>query len=422
MSLQTVQNRGIYRGLPTFPDHVKGLTAIITGANGISGQHMLRVLGQSPERWTKIYCLSRRPPMVPGGLPGNAEHVSLDFLKSPEEIAQTLKSKGVKADHIFFYSYIQVDPKPGQGLWSDAEEMTRVNVELLTNFLESLTLASIKPKRFMLQTGAKQYAIHLGPAEVPSFESDPRVTLESNFYYPQEDALFEWCRKQGVHWNVVRPSHIWGAVPDAAMNIGYPLAIYAAVQAKLGRKLEFPGDMVAWQNPVVQSNAMMNSYIEEWAVLTDAAADEAFNAHDGAEFSFSRLWAKMAEWYGTEAKHPDDNAKYMEMKSPYSPPPRGYGEPGLTRVSFTLAQWAKQPEVLQAWKEIAKEHDLMDKELHDQDRIFGFADGVSMRHPLLLSSAKLRKLGFLGYVDTIDSVREVFEHFAKFKMIPPIPN
>lgn len=31
------------------------------------------------------------------------------------------------SDYVFFYSYIQVEPKEGQGLWSDAEEMCRVN-------------------------------------------------------------------------------------------------------------------------------------------------------------------------------------------------------------------------------------------------------------------------------------------------------
>ena len=68
-----------------------------TGANGISGYHALKVLGQSPERWSKIYCLSRRPPAVPEGLPRHAEHIPLDFLKDPEEIAKQMKENNVKA-------------------------------------------------------------------------------------------------------------------------------------------------------------------------------------------------------------------------------------------------------------------------------------------------------------------------------------
>lgn len=69
----------------------------LAGANGISGYHCLKVLAQDPERWSKIYCLSRRPPYVEGGLPKQAEHVSLDFLQEPAEIGKVLEDKGVKA-------------------------------------------------------------------------------------------------------------------------------------------------------------------------------------------------------------------------------------------------------------------------------------------------------------------------------------
>lgn len=40
-SLLTIRSDGIYHGLPVFPENVGGLTAIITGANGISGTHMI---------------------------------------------------------------------------------------------------------------------------------------------------------------------------------------------------------------------------------------------------------------------------------------------------------------------------------------------------------------------------------------------
>ena len=145
---QTVYSREIYHGLPTFDESHNGQTAIITGANGISGYAQLQVLAQSPQRWTKIYCLSRRPPAVPGGLPPQAEFIQCDFLKSPEEIGEVLKKSGVKAwvlsksvlchcltnplssDHIFFFAYIQPPPKEGGGIWSAADELTTVNSKL----------------------------------------------------------------------------------------------------------------------------------------------------------------------------------------------------------------------------------------------------------------------------------------------------
>jgi len=172
----------------------------------------------------------------------------------------------------------------GEKLWSNAEEMARVNALLLSNFLEALPQANIKPKRIMLQTGAKNYGLHLGSTALPQEESDSRVTLEPNFYYPQEDFLWNYCKQHGIEWNVCMPSFILGAVPDAAMNVCFPLAVYAAVTKHLGEKLEYPGDLRSWESPQVQSSSIMNAYLEEWAVLTPEARNEKFNAFDDSAF------------------------------------------------------------------------------------------------------------------------------------------
>ncbi|KAL9097151.1 MAG: hypothetical protein Q9165_000578 [Trypethelium subeluteriae] len=421
MATQAVQTRGIYHGLPVFPENLEGLTAIITGANGISGQHMLRVLAQSPKRWKKIYCLSRRPPAIPGGLPNHAEHIPLDFLKNPNEIAEVLKQHNVKADHVFFYSYIQIDPKEGAGLWSNAEEMSRVNTELLSNFLESLPPANIKPKRIMLQTGAKYYGIHLGPSSTPNEEDDPRVLLEPNFYYPQQDYLSQYCQKHGIGWNEARPSFILGAVPDAAMNLCYPLAIYAAVCKRLGEPLRYPGDLVAWEAQQDQSSATLNGYLEEWMVLTGHVANEAFNAADDSAFTWGKFWPKLASWYGIEYTRPDADAKYNEITTP-NKTPRGFGPPATIRYTFLLTEWAKRPEVDKAWREIAQESDLTEKQLRDVDRIFPFTDlALAMPAPLNFSMNKARKRGWHGFVDSSECILEVFEDFVKLKMLPPVP-
>lgn len=322
MSTQQVQSRGIYHGLPVFAPEIKGLTAIITGANGISGYHMLKVLANAPERWTKIYCLSRRPPAIPGGLPKNAQHIACDFLKSPDEIAEVLKKESVTADHVFFYSYLQPPPKPGKGLWSDTDEMCRVNTALLKNFLDALDVASIKPQRIMLQTGAKNYGGHMGPIKQPAEEWDPRVELEPNFYYPQEDVLWEYCKNKDIGWVVAMPATIWGAVPDAAMNVALPIAVYASVCKHLNQPLEFFGDRIGWQVHVVQSSAMLNGYLEEWAVLTPAAKNQKFNACDNSMFTNESFWPRLAGWYGIEYKGPSEEG-LTEVETGYDPPPRG---------------------------------------------------------------------------------------------------
>lgn len=419
MSFQSVRSYGIYHGLPVYSQDVSGLTAIITGANGISGHYMLRVLTQDPGRWKNIFCLSRRPPLVPGGLPSNAKHIPLDFLNDPGDIAKVLEHHKVTADYVFFFSYIQPAPKPGKGIWSDADELVRVNSLLVSNFAEALKLANIRPKRFMLQTGAKNYGGHLGPTKVPQEETDPRVTLEPNFYYSQEDIIEKYCAETGCAWNVCMPGPILGAVPDAAMNAAFPLAVYATVCRKLGQPLDYPGDIDSWQMTQSMSSSMINAYMEEWAVLL-GPPNEKYNTCDSSAFAWESTWPRIADWYGIEYKGPRDGDKYTENESPFIP--RGYGPKGITRRKFRLTDWAKKREVQEAWRRLAEEHLLSQKELADVDRVFGFLDGTLCRPaPLNFSMDKSRKAGWHGFVDSSESLLEVFKDLEKLKMIPPVP-
>lgn len=254
-----------------------------------------------------------------------------------------------------------------------------VKALLLDNFLEALTLAKIKPQRFMLQTGAKNYGGHLGPSKQPQEESDPRVTLEPNFYYAQEDSLFKYCKENSVGWNIAMPGPILGAVPDAAMNAAFPLAVYAAVCKHLGEPLDFPSDLNSWEMSQSMSSSMMNAYLEEWSVLTPGAKNQKFNACDSSAFAWEGFWPKIAGWYGIKFNGPDMKARLNERQTPYEPPPRGFGPRGVIRQKYTMVSWAKRPEVSKAWKELADEHGLVDKELRDVERVFAFLDGTLCR-------------------------------------------
>ncbi|PPJ55560.1 hypothetical protein CBER1_05367 [Cercospora berteroae] len=418
LSVQQIQSKGIFHGLPVYPPELVGLTAIVTGANGISGHYMLKVLSEDPKRWKRIICLSRRPPLIPGGLPDNAEHIPVDFLQESKDIADVLQAHKVQADHVFFFSYIQPTPKEGAGLWTNAQELVEVNSKLLSNFLEALKLAGVTPKRFMLQTGAKNYGGHLGPTRLPQEETDPRVELEPNFYYPQEDLVFQYAKDTGCGWSVHMPGPIVGAVPDAAMNIAFPLAVYATVCQKLRQPLEFPGDAASWQMHSSMSAAQMNAYQEEWAVLL-GPPNQKYNTCDNSAFTWEKAWPRIAGWYGIDSKGPQDGDRYVEYPSRFNP--RGYGPKGMTRRKFRMVDWAKKPEVQEAWKEIVKEHGLT-QELKDVDRVFGFLDGSLCRPaPLLFSMDKSRKLGWHGFVDSSEAILDGFKDFAKLKMIPPVP-
>jgi len=186
----------------------------------------MRALLDAPERWTKVYALSRRPPPEPmmGLLTAEqrsrVQHVACDFLESRDKIAQALKEANVSATHVFFYSYLQPKPPPGAPIWSNADELVKVNSALLSNFLDALPQAGIKPSRFLLQTGAKNYGVHIGRIRTPSCESDPQPKhLEPNFYYPQEELLFKYCKENGVSWNVVMPAWIIGPTNNAQVSL-----------------------------------------------------------------------------------------------------------------------------------------------------------------------------------------------------------
>ncbi len=88
-------NKGIYHNLPTFPQHDgKKYTAIVTGANGITGSAIVDVLALSPQRWSTIYAMSRKPSSHKNP---NVKNISADFLTSPESLAELFAKEGVKA-------------------------------------------------------------------------------------------------------------------------------------------------------------------------------------------------------------------------------------------------------------------------------------------------------------------------------------
>lgn len=55
----------------------------------------------------------------------------MDFLDSPERIAEQLRLHEIKADYIFFFAYIQPPPKEGGSIWSAVDDLVRVNSEFL---------------------------------------------------------------------------------------------------------------------------------------------------------------------------------------------------------------------------------------------------------------------------------------------------
>ena len=121
--LQSVYNDGPYCGLPDYPG-IHGRRAIVVGATGVSGQYMLRLLAKHPQRWTKVFSLSRRPPQ--GIDAPQIQHVSVDLLAGVDSIQQALEVANVSADYVFFFAYKESSGDDGK-LWGGQDQMVVEN-------------------------------------------------------------------------------------------------------------------------------------------------------------------------------------------------------------------------------------------------------------------------------------------------------
>ena len=72
----------------------------------------MRVLLESPKRWTKVYALGRDPPPPPmmalltEDQRSRVQHVAVDFLNDSWDIAKAMQDAAVEASYVFFYSYL----------------------------------------------------------------------------------------------------------------------------------------------------------------------------------------------------------------------------------------------------------------------------------------------------------------------------
>jgi hypothetical protein len=274
-------------------------------------------------------------------------------------------------------------------------------------------------KRIVLQTGAKQYGYHLGPAITPSRESDARIHTAPNFYYNQEDILQELAPAQNFTWSVTRPSHIIGAVKGNYMNLAIALGLYLSVQKELKQPVVFPGTAFKYGIIDTFSSANITALLAEFCALTPECANQAFNAANGDVASWQRTFPDLAAYYGVpivkdqfkqEAPRPVRND--LTDPAPIDPEIKGVSE-----LRNSLTQWAQEPKVIEAWETLAAREGL-DKEVFQQAS-WEFADAIlSLQYEIVLSLSKARKYGFAAYVDSTDAFLGAFKDAEKLKFLP----
>lgn len=131
------------------------------------------------------------------------------------------------------------------------------------------------------------------------------------------------------------------------MNSFCPFAVYAIAQARKGEPITFGGDWEQWQYEYYHCMARMTGCFAEWAALDNKCANEAFDTQDGGPLSWERFFAELARCLGVKVvvPPPDDESGLKKIVGkPGNESPMEYGPPISSNLSFTLLDWARQPE------------------------------------------------------------------------------
>jgi len=352
-------------------------TALIVGASGIAGSNLAALL--LSKGW-ETYGLSRNPGPDKNGLkPVAADLLDLEGLK--------LALADIKPTHVYITTWMRNETE---------SENIKVNGLMVRNILSVLS-AKKSVQHVALVTGLKHY---LGPfeayakegflPETPLREEHPRLALE-NFYYAQEDEVYQAAARDGFTWSIHRPHTVIGKAVGNAMNMGTTLAVYASICKETGRKFVWPGSSAQWNGLSDVTDAKILAEHLLWASTTDSAKNEAFNIVNGDVFRWSRLWYKIADYFNIEATGFEDEIKSLELE---------------------------MANCEDSWKAIASKYGLMETNL--QRIATPWHTDLDLGRPIEVMTAmsKSRKLGFTVYQDTEESFYRLFDNLRVDKLIP----
>ncbi|ADV83928.1 SDR family oxidoreductase [Terriglobus saanensis] len=349
-------------------------TALVVGATGITGLSLTSHLARN--QW-QVLGLARKPQASAGVTPIAAD------LQNPDSVRAALKDQ--KITDIFL------------NVWSrqaNEAENVRVNGDMLRNLFWALP-ANIELQHIALVTGTKQY---LGPfesygqtsAETPFREDTPRLP-GLNFYYTQEDIVVEEAAKRNATWNVHRPHTVIGYARGNAMNMGTTLAVYATLCRKTGEPFIFPGSHLQWNAITDVTDARILAQHLEWAALTPAAHNEAFNIVNGDTFRWRWLWPQIAAYFGIEPQGPPEAIAPLDDRMEKAA--------GL-------------------WKAIAAKHNLAEDNI-DKLVSWWHTDGdLGRQLECVNDMTKSRLLGFTALQPTPQSFFDLFDELKKDRTIP----
>ncbi|KAJ7958230.1 3-oxo-Delta(4,5)-steroid 5-beta-reductase-like [Quillaja saponaria] len=360
---------------------------LIIGVTGIVGNSLAEILplADTPGGPWKVYGVARRPrPSWNADHP--VEYIQCDISNLND--AQAKLSNLTDVTHIFYVSWTN--------RITEAENC-EANGAMFRNVLSAVIPNAPNLRHICLQTGAKHYIGtfesigKIKPHDPPLTEDLPRLDTP-NFYYTQEDILFQEVeKKEGLTWSIHRPQLIFGFSPYSLMNVIGALCVYATICKHEGIPLKFPGTKLAWECYWVASDADLIAEQHIWAAVDPYAKNEAFNCSNGDVFKWKHLWKVLAEQFGIEnyGFEEGSNLKLGEMMKDKGP----------------------------VWEEIVKENQLQTTEL-EEVAVWWFADMILRGMGMLDSMNKSKEHGFLGFRNSHNSFISWIDKMKAYKIVP----
>ncbi len=347
---------------------------LIVGVTGIAGGNLAQHL---VDRGWQVHGLARNPQSAE-----KIQPIAVDLLDR-EAAARALA--GLDITDVFITAWLRQNSE---------KENIRVNGAMVKNLFAALEGAK-NLKHAALVTGTKHY---LGPfesygktmAETPFREDQPRLPGE-NFYYTQEDILFAAAKRMGFTWSVHRAHTVIGYALGNAMNMGVTLAVYATLCREYGLPFVFPGSQEQWNFLTDVCDAKLLAKQLEWAAITPAAHDQAFNTVNGDIFRWRWLWPQIAAYFGVEAAPPPAETVPLELQMRDAAP---------------------------MWEKIASKYCLIENRVEKLVSWWHTDADLGRRIECVNDMSKSRRLGFKEYHETLPSFLELFEHLKRSKVIP----
>lgn len=346
--------------------------ALIAGATGAAASRLTELIAGTPG-WLAVG-LCRNPPAVPPQ--GNVRYVRADLF-DPVSCQAAVRQAGA-VTHVVYASRAPF----GEGGVEDVPS----NVTMLRNLLDAAETPSLQHVHIL--EGGKWYGLHIGPMRSPTREDDPRH-IPPNFYYDQQDLLTTRRAGKSWTWSASRPQYLVDVAPGRPRNLITVVGAYAAICRELHAPLDFPGAPGAYTALSEITDCSVLARFIFWAMTEPKAADQTFNITNGDTFRWSRLWPRLADYFGLPC--------------------------GIVRAT-RLERWMadKGP----VWQRIAERHGLRYPDIADV-ALWPYGDFVwGIDWDVVSSMTRARAAGFTGYEDTEDQFIRHLDTYRDLKVLP----